>query len=54
MGIEPMSSAWKAEALPLRQERMAAGVGVEPTNPFGLTVFKTAAISLSATQPKHN
>lgn len=51
MGIEPIPSAWKAEALPLHQERMADEVGFEPTNPFELTVFKTAAINHSATHP---
>lgn len=30
---------------------MAEGVGFEPTRPFGLTVFKTAAIDHSATLP---
>jgi hypothetical protein len=33
-------------------ERLAEGVGFEPTRPFwGLTVFKTAAIGHSATPP---
>ena len=30
---------------------MADGVGFEPTNPCGLAVFKTAALSRSATHP---
>ena len=29
--IELLSSAWKAEVLPLHNTRMAEGVGVEPT-----------------------
>ena len=31
--------------------KMAEGVGFEPTRPFGLTVFKTAAIDHSAIPP---
>ncbi len=31
--------------------KMAEGVGFEPTRPFGLTVFKTAALDHSATPP---
>ena len=30
-GIEPLSSAWKAEVLPLHNTRMAEDVGFEPT-----------------------
>ncbi len=33
---------------------LAEGVGFEPTNPEGLTVFKTAAIVHSATPPSHS
>ena len=31
--------------------RMAEGVGIEPTSPFGLPVFKTGAIDRSAIPP---
>ncbi len=31
---------------------MAEGVGFEPTEPFGSTVFKTAAFGHSATLPQ--
>ena len=31
MGIEPTSSAWKAEVLPLNYARKMVGVGFEPT-----------------------
>ena len=31
---------------------MAEGVGFEPTEPFGSTVFKTAALNHSATPPR--
>gem|GEM_PF-3777118 len=32
-------------------ERLAEGVGFEPTRPFGLPVFKTGAINRSTTPP---
>ena len=31
MGIEPMTSGWKPDTLPLRQRSLVAGVGFEPT-----------------------
>ena len=33
------------------KQKLAEGVGFEPTNPAGLTVFKTAAIVRSAIPP---
>ena len=41
----PARFAWPAE------NRMAEGVGFEPTVPFGTAVFKTAAFNHSATPP---
>ncbi len=38
----------------LSHKNMAEGVGFEPTNPCGLTVFKTVAIVHSATPPNGN
>jgi hypothetical protein len=39
-GIEPLSSAWKAEVIPLYDNRMAPRVGIEPT-----TLWLTAKCS---------
>ncbi len=44
-GIEPSSSAWKAEVLPLNYTRifkMVEGVGLEPTNPMGADLQSAA------------
>ena len=37
-----------------RQTQLAEGVGFEPTNPLGLTVFKTVAIVHSAIPPERH
>ena len=35
------------------EERMAEGAGFEPAFPFGIPVFKTGALSRSATPPQY-
>ena len=52
MGIEPTSSAWKAEVLPLNYTRRQTGVGVDPAQTLSETVFPA---SLSSTPtPTHS
>ncbi len=51
MGIEPTSSAWKAEVLPLNYTRMVEGGGFEPpkAEPADL---QSAPFGRSGTPPK--
>ena len=55
MAQRPAHSRADASGLPATTARrgvdLADGVGFEPTSPCGLAVFKTAALSHSATHP---
>lgn len=51
-GIEPAYATWKVAVLPLNYTcKLADAVGFEPTELSGSPVFKTGAISRSATRP---
>ena len=41
MGIEPTTSAWKAEVLPLNYTRMVGVAGFEPATPWSQTKCST-------------